>query len=200
MTFKYPHRYLFLFIFLSGVAIAQKNKDPFARSARLPDMSVGLGLRYNTKVKYKVPGVSLNFNTTYYNFDFRFLIGLDFMTNLKRTKTTILEERDPATIRAESSFTKLIYNHSAIGLTGGWMLTERFYLVGGLNLELLEQFDQLASNSGNDLPAVFYRATGKKPVLFSLKYGVQYMYKSFVYDLFYSKRGISVGVNFFFNG
>ena len=122
------------------------------------------------------------------------------MTNLKRNKTTILEERNPAILRAESRFAQLVYNHSAIGLTGGWMLTERFYLVGGLNLELLEQFDQLASNSGSDLPAVFYRATGEKPMLFALKYGVQYKYKYFVYDLFYSKRGVSVGVNYFFNG
>ena len=64
----------------------KKNDDPFARSGRLPDFSVGLLFNANTMVKYKVPGGSLAFNSTYYDFDRRFLVGVEVAKNICNTR------------------------------------------------------------------------------------------------------------------
>ena len=200
MTIKEQIRCLLLLLFLSSAALAQKNNDPFARSARLPDMSVGVGLNYNSQVKFKVPGGSLNGNITYYNFDRRFLVGIEYTFNLKQNKATLLEENDPTVIAAQSIFSKLLYNHSIYSLRGGWMFNEQLYLVTGIGLEMLEQFSELKAGEISNLPEVFLQSTGKKSNLFYLKYGIQYKRRSFIYDLFYSKRGIGVGINYFLNG
>ena len=65
-------KHLILLLLVSNALFSQKNRDPFARSARLPDMSFGIGYNFNSQVKYKVPGGSLNANIGYYNFDRRF--------------------------------------------------------------------------------------------------------------------------------
>ena len=106
----------------------RKNKDPFARSARLPDMSVGLLFNANTQVKYKIPGGSLALNTTYYHYDWRFLVGLEFITNIKQHTPTVLSERDPEVIEDQSNFKRLIYNQMGFGLRGGYIVNENFYL------------------------------------------------------------------------
>ena len=185
---------------MSSALFAQKNRDPFARSARLPDMSFGVGYNHNSQVKYKVPGGSLNANITYYNFDRRFLVGVEYTINAKRNKTTLLEESNPAVIAAESIFSKLVYNHDVYSFRAGWMFNEQLFLVAGAGLEMLEQFNELKAGGRSDLPDVFLQSTGKKLKLFYLKYGIQYKRRYFIYDLFYSKRGIGVGVNYFFNG
>ena len=186
--------------FVASTVLAQKNKDPFARSARLPDMSVGVGFNNNTQVKFKVPGGSLNGNITYYNFDRRFLVGIEYAFNLKQNKATIIQETDPAIIAAESIFSKIVYNHVIYGLRAGWMLNEQLYLLTGVGLEILEQFNQLKAGERSDLPNVFFQSTGKDSNLFYFKYGVQYKRRYLIYDLFYSKRGIGIGINYFFNG
>ena len=193
-------KYFALFLLMTSTVLAQKNRDPFARSARLPDMSIGLGLNVNAQVKFKVPGMSLAGNTTFYNFDRRFLVGLEYTVNLKQNKNTEIQETDPALISAQSIFSRLIYNHAIYSLRAGWMLNEQFFLVTGFGLEQLEQFNELNAGAISTLPDVFYQSTGKKSTLFYLKYGIQFKRRYFLYDLFYSKRGIGVGVNYFFNG
>lgn len=163
-------------------------------------MSIGFNFQTNTKVKFKVPGGSVGVNTTYYNFDRRFLVGLEYTINLQQRETTPLPNFDSAAIDAESSFSQLVYNHSIVGLRAGWLLNEQLFLVTGFGLEMLEQFDELRARNNSQLPEQFYQATGEKKNLFYLKYGLQYKRRYFVYDFFYSKRGIGLGVNYFFNG
>ena len=163
-------------------------------------MSIGVGLKLNTKVKFEVPGVSVGAKVNYYNFDRRFLVGLAYFTNAKRNKTTFLAEKDPEVIAAESVFSQLAYNHAVYGLTAGWMLTEQWYLVGGFDVETLERFYQFKAQEQSTLPATFYRAAGEQSTLFSFKYGVQYKRGYFIYGVFYSQRGIALGVNYLFNG
>ena len=193
-------KYLSLFLLVSSALFAQKNRDPFARSARLPDMSFGIGYNYNSQVKYKVPGGSLNANIIYYNFDRRFLVGAEYTTNLRQTRVTPLEETNPAVISLESFFSRLVYNHAIYSLRAGWMLNEQLFLVTGFGLEMLEQFSELKAVQTSNLPDTFFQSNNKKSNLFYLKYGIQYKRRYFIYDLFYSKRGIGLGINYFFNG
>ena len=193
-------KHLLLLLLVSNTLFAQKNRDPFARSARLPDMSLGIGYNFNSQVKYKVPGGSLNANISYYNFDRRFLVGVEYTTNAKPNQMTLLEESDPTVIAAESIFSQLVYNHTIYSLRAGWMVNEQLFLVAGFGLEMLDQFSELKAGLNSDLPDVFFQATAKKTNLFYLKYGIQYKRRYFIYDLFYSKRGVGVGINYFFNG
>ena len=193
-------KYLSLFLLVSSAVFAQKNRDPFARSARLPDMSFGMGFNYNSQVKFKVPGGSLNANITYYNFNRRFLVGAEYTTNLRQTKVTPIEETNPTVISLESFFSRLVYNHAIYSLRAGWMLNEQLFLVTGFGLEMLEQFSELKAVQISNLPDTFFQSNNKKSNLFYLKYGIQYKRRYFIYDLFYSKRGIGVGINYFFNG
>ena len=193
-------KHLILLLLVSNALFSQKNRDPFARSARIPDMSFGIGYNFNSQVKYKVLGGSFNANIGYYNFDRRFLVGVEYTTNAMRNETTLLEESDPTVIAAESIFSQLVYNHAIYSLRAGWMVNEQLFLVTGFGLEMLDQFSELKAGLNSDLPDVFLQATGKKTNLFYLKYGIQYKRRYFIYDLFYSKRGLGVGVNYFFNG
>ena len=193
-------KHLILLLLVSNALFSQKNRDPFARSARIPDMSFGIGYNFNSQVKYKVPGGSFNANIGYYNFDRRFLVGVEYTTNAMRKETTLLEESDPTVIAAQSIFSQLVYNHAIYSLRAGWMVNEQLFLVTGFGLEMLDQFSELKAGLNSDLPDVFLQATGKKTNLFYLKYGIQYKRRYFIYDLFYSKRGVGVGVNYFFNG
>ena len=193
-------KHLLLLLLVSNALFAQKNRDPFARSIRLPDMSFGLGINLNSQVKFKVPGGSLAGNISYYNFDHRFLVGVEYTTNAKPNETTSLEEIDPTVIAAESIFSQLVYNHAILSLRAGWMVNEQLFLVTGFGLEMLDQFSELKAGQNSDLPDIFFQATSKKTNLFYLKYGVQYKRRYFIYDFFYSKRGIGLGVNYFFNG
>ena len=193
-------KYLSFFLLVSTVLFAQKNQDPFARSARLPDMSFGVGYNHNSQVKFKVPGGSLNANITYYNFDRRFLVGVEYTMNLRQNKTTPIEETNPTVIPLESFFSRLVYNHAIYSLRAGWMLNEQLFLVTGFGLETLDQFSELNALQTSNLPDTFYLSNNKKSNLFYLKYGIQYKQRYFIYDFFYSKRGIGLGVNYFFNG
>ena len=184
----------------TSVHAQRKNKDPFARSARLPDMSVGLLFNANTQVKYKIPGGSLALNTTYYHYDWRFLVGLEFITNIKQHTPTVLSERDPEVIEDQSNFKRLIYNQMGFGLRGGYIVNENFYVTLGGGVELLEQMREMRAKDGSELPETFLRNANKNVALFYLKYGLQYKYRYWIYDLFFSSRGVGVGVNYFFNG
>ena len=198
------HRTIFWLLLMAlGVFKAhaqRKNRDPFARSARLPDMSVGLLFNANTPVKYKVPGGSLALNTTYYHYDWRFLVGLEFITNIKQHTPTVLSQRDPEVIKNQSNFKRLIYNQMGFGLRGGFIVNENFYLTVGSGVELLEQMREMRGKEGSELPEIFLRDANKNVILVYFKYGLQYKRRYWIYDLFYSSRGVGVGINFFFNG
>ena len=184
----------------ASVQAQRKNKDPFARSARLPDMSVGLLFNANTQVKYKVPGGSLAFNTTYYHYDWHFLVGLEFITNIKQHTPTILSENNPELVEDQSAFKRLIYNQVGFGLRTGFILNENVFLTLGGGVELLEQMREMRALEGSVLPETFLRDANKDVALPYLKYGVQYKYRYWIYDLFFSSRGVGMGVNYFFNG
>ena len=49
---------------------------------------VGMLFNANTMVKYKVPGGSLAFNSTYYDFDRRFLVGVEVAKNIMQHKAS----------------------------------------------------------------------------------------------------------------
>ena len=184
----------------TSIHAQRKNKDPFARSARLPDMSVGLLFNANTQVKYKVPGGSLALNTTYYHYDLRFLVGLEFIKNIKQHTPTVLRENDPEVVEDQSAFKRLIYNQMGFGLRAGFILNENLYLSLGSGIELLEQMREMRAKEESNLPITFLRNGNKNVYLFYLKYGLQYKHRYWIYDLFFSSRGVGVGVNYFFNG
>ena len=201
MLYNY-RRFFWVFIALMSFhSYAQrKNKDPFARSARLPDMSIGVLFNANTKVKYKVPGGSMAFNTTYYHYDRRFLVGLEFIKNIQQHTPTVLTESNPAVIEDQSLFKRLIYNQMGFGLRGGWIVNENVYITIGSGIELLEQMREMRGKKDSDLPETFLLDGNKNVTLFYTKYGLQYKHRHWIYDLFYSSRGIGVGINYFFNG
>ena len=184
----------------ASLCAQRKNKDPFARSARLPDMSVGVLFNINSQVKYKVPGGSISLNTTYYHYDWHFLLGLEFITNIKQHSQTVLNELDPEVIEDQSNFKRLIYNQMGFGLRGGYIVNENFYFTLGGGVELLEQMREMRAIKGSDLPEKFIRNGDKNVLLPYLKYGLQYKHRYWIYDLFFSSRGVGVGVNYFFNG
>ena len=56
----------FFFGFICFVNLnGQKNHDPFARSARLPDLIFGFGYQYNTLTKNEVINASILFSADY---------------------------------------------------------------------------------------------------------------------------------------
>ena len=201
MLYSYRQLFWVFIALISSHSHAQrKNKDPFARSARLPDMSVGVLFNANTKVKYKVPGGSMAFNATYYHYDRRFLVGLEFIKNIQQHTPTVLTESNPVVIEDQSLFKRLIYNQMGFGLRGGWIVNENIYITIGSGIELLEQIREMRGKEDSDLPETFLLDGNKNVTLFYTKYGLQYKHRYWIYDLFYSSRGIGVGINYFFNG
>ena len=175
----------------------KKNNDPFARSARLPDFSVGMLFNANTMVKYKVPGGSLAFNSTYYDFDRRFLVGVEVAKNIMQHKASVLTENDPIVIADQSLFRRLIYNQTIYGLRGGWMFRNTIFITVGTGVELLDQFRESRGKEGAICLISFCRNQIIKLLLFYTKYGIQYKHKYWIYDFFYSSRGLGVGINYF---
>ena len=176
---------------------AQKHKDPFVRSRRLPDLSVGIGFNHNTTVKFKVPGGSLVTNVMYFDFDRRFLLGIDFTKNIDNRSSKIYIPSVGQQINEIGSFKRHIYNQTIFSLRGGWMLNDKFFFVVGSGLEVLNQFKEYSSRNDQVDFEVFYVATNTKPSLFYAKYGVMYKHNQLIFELFYSRRGIGAGINYF---
>ena len=179
---------------------SEKTRIPLRVQRVYPAFILGLLFNANTQVKYKIPGGSLALNTTYYHYDWRFLVGLEFITNIKQHTPTVLSERDPEVIEDQSNFKRLIYNQMGFGLRGGYIVNENFYVTLGGGVELLEQMREMRAIEGSELPETFLQNANKNVALFYLKYGLQYKYRYWIYDLFFSSRGVGVGVNYFFNG
>ena len=164
---------LFVVIAPKNLYSQKKNNDPFARSARLPDFSVGMLFNANTMVKYKVPGGSLAFNSTYYDFDRRFLVGVEVAKNIMQHKASLLTENDLIVIADQSLFRRLIYNQTIYGLRGGWMFRNTIFITVGTGVELLDQFRESRGKEGSNLPDIFLQKSNNKITLFYTKYGIQ---------------------------
>mgnify|MGYP001424911591 CR=1 FL=1 len=188
---------LFLALFFFSVN-AQKNKDPFARSARLPDISIGVGFNQNTLEKYRVPGGSLVFNTMYFDFNRRFLVGIDFTQNINNHSSTVFIPTQNQEIRDVGNFKRLIYNSTIFSVRGGFIFNEKLFVVIATGIEKLDEFKEYnASDSVSDL-SVFHEETGDRFSLFYSKFGLMYRFDKFISEFFYSKRGLGIGVNYFF--
>ena len=71
------------------------------------------------------------------------------------------------------------------------------FITVGTGVELLDQFRESRGKSSN-LPDIFLQKSNNKITLFYTKYGIQYKHKYWIYDFFYSSRGLGVGINYFF--
>lgn len=191
------HIFLLLLLFSFPVK-AQINKDPFARSARLPDISVGVGFNQNTLEKYRVPGGSLVFNAMYFDFNRRFLVGLDFTKNINNRSSTIFIPSQNQEIGDVGNFRRLIYNSTIYSVRGGFIFNEKLYVVVGTGVESLNEFKEYHAKDSNAYLTVFHQETNETNLLFYTKYGVMYRINKFISEFFYSKRGIGFGVNYFF--
>lgn len=178
---------LILLLFFPVLIFAQKNADPFARSRRLPDFSLGAGIMLNTEPKFRVEGLSVLLQTDFYNFDRRFLIGAEVATNLTRISQSSSEE-----LSEQNILNGLIYNHLILGLRGGYLLRDDLIFTLGLGVETLEQFRHYKKNNRSS-----YSATGKTSRLFYYKTSILYRYKAFVYEAFYSRRGIGLAFSYY---
>ena len=186
---------LYIFLFLFSLSLkAQKNKDPFARSARLPDVSIGIGFNQNNLEKYRVTGGSLVFNAMYFDFNRRFMVGLDFTKNINNRSSTIFNPTRNQKIGDVGNFRRLIYNSTIYSVRGGFILNEKLYAVVATGVESLNEFKEYHAQDSN---AVFHEETGETNLLFYTKYGVMYRFDKFISEFFYSKRGIGIGVNYF---
>ena len=176
-------------LFLFPVIIfAQKNHDPFARSRRLPDFSLGTGVMLNTEKKFRVEGLSASLQTDFYNFDKRFLIGAEASTNLSRISKSSEEELSDLGI-----LHGLVYNQLILALRGGFIFRDDLIFTLGFGVESLEQFRHYKSNGESR-----FDPTGKTSRLFYYKAAVLYRYKALVYEAFYSRRGIGIGCSYYF--
>lgn len=178
---------LFILLFFPVLIFAQKNADPFARSRRLPDLSLGAGIMLNMEPKFRVEGLSVLLQTDFYNFDKRFLIGAEAATNLTRISQSSSEE-----LSKKSILNGLVYNHLILGLRGGYLLRDNFVFTLVLGIETLEQFRHYKRNDQS-----YYNATGKTSRLFYYKSSILYRYKAFVYEAFYSRRGIGLAFSYY---
>ncbi|MDG1091470.1 MAG: hypothetical protein P8O90_06140 [Flavobacteriaceae bacterium] len=200
MAFSTHSCSLFLtLIFLSNMGVAQQNRDPFARSARPPDIGLGLAYNHNTLVKYKVPGGSISTNVTYYNFDKHFLLGLDYTTNIDKRNETIYVPRIGEPNARRGIFSKIIYNQNIYAFRGGWIFRNNFILVMGMGLESLKQFHQYRNRPNQIEEPVRHIVTGKVINIFYHKIGVMFKVKKIIFEAFYSQRGLGFGVNYFLN-
>lgn len=179
---------LFLLLLLPLIVYAQKNKDPFARSRRLPDFSLGTGVMYNLEPKFRVRGMSAILQTDFYFFDKRFSIGAEATTNLTR-----IQQSTSAALTNRGILNGLVYNHLILGLRGGYIFRDNLIFTIGLGIESLEQFRHYKRNGQTQ-----FDATGKMSRLFYYKTAILYRYKTLVYEAFYSRRGFGLGCSYYF--
>ena len=166
----------------------QKNHDPFARSARLPDLIFGFGYQYNTLTKNEVKSGSIVLSADYLLTDKDLLIGIEYITNLPK-----LNEEASATINQFSVLQGYIHNHSIISLRLGRAFGQKFHLVGSLGIESLSRF---ASYKG---PEEFFINRNKKSTLFNYKIAGFYRYARFGYEVGLSRRGVGAKIMWYVN-
>ena len=172
------------FVNLNG----QKNHDPFARSARLPDLIFGFGYQYNTLTKNEVKNSSILLSADYLLTDKDLLIGIEYIANIPK-----LNEEPTATINQFTVFQGYIYNHNIISLRLGRSFGQKFHLIGSVGVESLSRF---ASYSG---PVEFFIDRNKKSTLFNYKIASFYRFGRFGYEAGLSRRGIGVKIMWYIN-
>lgn len=170
-------------LFLFG----QKSNDPFARSRRLPDLSIGAGIMYNTLQTFRVNGLSAQVNIDWLNFDKNFLLGAEVLSNIKK-----IEQATQQQIAQRGILHGLEYNQTIAALRAGYLSDNNWMLVGGLGIEFLDQFRHYKFQGES-----YYNGTGTRSNLFYYKFSALYQHNYLVYEAFYSRRGIGLGVSYF---
>ncbi len=175
---------LICFVNLNG----QKNHDPFARSARLPDLIFGFGYQYNTLTKNEVKNGSILLSADYLLADKDLLIGLEYVINLPR-----LNEEPTSSINQFSVLQGYLYNHNIISIRIGRSFGQKFHLIGSLGIESLSRF---ASYTG---PVEFFINRNKKSTLFNYKIAGFYRFGRFGYEVGLSRRGLGAKIMWYIN-
>ena len=171
----------------------QKNHDPFARSARLPDLIFGFGYQYNTLTKNEVKSGSIVLSTDYLLTDKDLLIGIEYITNLPK-----LREEPSATIDQFSVLQGYMHNHSMISLRLGRAIGQKFYLIGSIGLESLSRFASYRVPILMD-PVEFYIDRNKKSSLFNYKIAAFYTFGRLGYEVGLSRRGVGGKIMWYIN-
>tara|TARA_B100001057_G_scaffold27189_1_gene24983 strand:+ start:113 stop:700 length:588 start_codon:yes stop_codon:yes gene_type:complete len=171
----------------------QKNHDPFARSARLPDLIFGFGYQYNTLTKNEVKSGSIVLSADYLLTDKDLLIGIEYITNLPK-----LNEEPSATTNQFSILQGYIHNHNIISLRLGRAIGQKFYLIGSVGLESLNRFLSYTVPILLD-PVEFYIDRNKKSSLFNYKIAAFYRIGRFGYEVGLSRRGIGAKIMWYIN-
>ena len=175
---------LICFVNLNG----QKNHDPFARSARLPDLIFGFGYQYNTLTKNEVKNGSILLSADYLLIDKELLIGIEYITNLPS-----LKEEPSTTISQFSVLQGYVYNHNIISLRLGRSFGKKFYLIGSAGIESLSRFASYLDS------VEFFIDRNKKSTLLNYKIAGFYRFGRFGYEVGLSRRGIGAKIMWYIN-
>lgn len=171
----------------------QKNHDPFARSARLPDLIFGFGYQYNTLTKNEVKSGSIVLSADYLLKDKDLLIGIEYITNLPK-----LNEEPTANTNQFSVLQGYIYNHNIISLRLGRTIGQKFNLICSIGLESLNRFASYSTPILKD-PVEFFIDRNKKSTLFNYKIAAFYRFGRLGYELGLSRRGIGAKIMWYIN-
>ena len=180
---------LICFVNLNG----QKNHDPFARSARLPDLIFGFGYQYNTLTKNEVKNGSILLSADYLLTDKDLLIGIEYITNFPK-----LKEEPSATINQFTVLQGYIYNHNIISLRLGRLFGQKFHLIGSVGIESLSRFASYNTPILMDT-VEFFIDRNKKSTLFNYKISGFYRFERFGYEVGLSRRGIGAKIMWYIN-
>ena len=180
---------LIYFVNLNG----QKNHDPFARSARLPDLIFGFGYQHNTLTKNEVKSGSILLSADYLLADKDLLIGVEYITNFPR-----LNEEPTASINQFSVLQGYLYNHNIISIRLGRSFGQKFHLIGSLGFESLSRFASYSTQILMD-PVEFFIDRNKKSTLFNYKIAAFYRFGRFGYEVGLSRRGIGAKIMWYIN-
>ena len=172
---------------------AQKNHDPFARSARLPDLIFGFGYQYNTLTKNEVKNGSIILSADYLLTDKDLLIGLEYITNFPK-----LIDSSNTFDTSISVLQGYVYNHNTISLRLGRSFGQKFYLIGSVGIESLSRFASYNSPILMD-PVEFFIDRNKNSTLFNYKIAGFYRIGRFGYEVGLSRRGIGAKIMWYIN-
>ena len=175
---------LICFVNLNG----QKNHDPFARSARLPDLIFGFGYQYNTLTKNEVKNGSILLSADYLLIDKELLIGIEYITNLPS-----LKEEPIAAISQFSVLQGYVYNHNIISLRLGRSFGKKFNLIGSAGIESLSRFASYLDS------VEFFIDRNKKSTLLNYKIAGFYRFGRLGYEVGLSRRGIGAKIMWYIN-
>lgn len=178
---------LFLLLLFPSIVIGQKGHDPFARSRRLPDLSLGAGVMLNTQQTFSVEGLSVQLNTDWLNYDRNYLLGAEASSNIQK-----IQQASSDQLAQRGILQGLVYNQTIFALRGGYISDNNWMLVAGLGVESLKQFRHYKFQGES-----YYNATGTSSNLFYYKLSAMYQHNYLIYEAFYSRRGIGVGVSYF---